>query len=94
MLGMNVLDESTLHRMHVLMPAKGSNKTFIKKVIFAETPVMRASLISCNSFVKTIVGLNFNYFFYTTLDCTCKLVWKYHFEHDPIILDLYQSFVS
>ena len=43
------------------------------------------SLISCNSFVRSIfVGLNFNYFFYTILDCI--LIRVYFSEHDPIYL--------
>ena len=46
---------------------------------------MRESLISCNSFVRGIfVGLNFNCFFYTILDCI--LVRVYCSEHDPIYL--------
>ena len=42
-LGVNVPDERTLHRVHVLMPTKDSNKSrtcmFYKIVIDAETPV-------------------------------------------------------
>ena len=41
--GMNYPDEGTLHRVHVLIPAKDSNKSltrlFYKIVIVAETPV-------------------------------------------------------
>ena len=43
------------------------------------------SLISCNLSVRSIFdGLNFNYFFYTILDCI--LVRVYCSEHDPIYL--------
>ena len=43
------------------------------------------SLVNCNSFDRSIfVGLNFNYFFYTILDCI--LVRVYCSEHDPIYL--------
>ena len=49
------------------------------------------SLISCNSFVRSIfVGLNFNYFFYTILDCI--LVRVYCTENDPIYLILAEKF--
>ena len=49
------------------------------------------SLISCNSFVRSIlVGLNFNYFFYIILDCI--LVRVYCSEHDPIYLILAEKF--
>ena len=56
----NVRDESTLHRVHVLIPAKDSNKSltylFYKIVIVAETQVDES--------VRSIfVGLNCNYFF-------------------------------
>ena len=41
--GVNVLDEIRLHQVHVLTPAKDSNKSlacmFYKIFIFAETPV-------------------------------------------------------
>ena len=48
---------------------------------------MRESLISCNSFVRSIfVCLNFNYFFYNILDCI--LVRVYCTEHVPIHLNL------
>ena len=46
---------------------------------------MRLSLINRNSFVRSIfAGLNFNYFFYTILDCI--LVPVYCSKHDPIYL--------
>ena len=49
------------------------------------------SLISCNSLVRRIfIGLNFNHFFYTILDCI--LVRVYCSEDDPIYLNLAEKF--
>ena len=86
-------DEGTLHRVHVLIPARGWNKyltcPFYKIVIVAEIPVDESVSISCNVFVRNIfVGLNFNYF---SLRHTW-LVRVYCSEHDPIYLILAEKF--
>ena len=82
--------------MRVLIPAKDSNKSlpflFIKSLLLQKHQWTRVSLISCNSFVRSIfVGLNSNSFlFYTILDCI--LVRVYCSKHDPIYLILAEKF--
>ena len=89
--GVNVLDESTLHWVHVLILAKDSNKSltclFYKIFIVAETQVDE-SVSHKLQFIcqKHIWWAKFHFFFYTILDCI--LVWVYCTENDSIYLIL------
>ena len=85
-IGVNVSDESALHRMHVLIPAKIQNKSptclFIKLLLLLKHQWMRAFFKSCCLFVKNLfAGLNSQLFFYTTLDCigSGALLWTWSY---------------